>query len=110
MLFLILLFKQKTAYEMRISDWSSDVCSSDLVVLDQKLVEKHAKKMGIGDVKVTMHRFSGGSAMNQALLSDSIDLAAGGVAPLLKLWDKTVGTKNEEVGSGSGRARVIRSM
>src|SRR3546814_979738 len=27
----ILFFKQKTAYEMRISDWSSDVCSSDLV-------------------------------------------------------------------------------
>src|SRR3546814_6325361 len=26
-------FKQKTAYEMRISDWSSDVCSSDLMVL-----------------------------------------------------------------------------
>src|SRR3546814_8849785 len=26
----ILVFKQKTAYEMRISDWSSDVCSSDL--------------------------------------------------------------------------------
>src|SRR3546814_6646905 len=28
-------FKQKTAYEMRISDWSSDVCSSDLTVLSQ---------------------------------------------------------------------------
>src|SRR3546814_2203254 len=28
---LLCLFKQKTAYEMRISDWSSDVCSSDLV-------------------------------------------------------------------------------
>src|SRR3546814_8143806 len=27
-------FKQKTAYEMRISDWSSDVCSSDLLALD----------------------------------------------------------------------------
>src|SRR3546814_4498741 len=27
-------FKQKTAYEMRISDWSSDVCSSDLHVAD----------------------------------------------------------------------------
>src|SRR3546814_5849270 len=25
-------FKQKTAYEMRISDWSSDVCSSDLLI------------------------------------------------------------------------------
>src|SRR3546814_5767502 len=30
-LFLVFFFKQKTAYEMRISDWSSDVCSSDLV-------------------------------------------------------------------------------
>src|SRR3546814_6418673 len=27
---IVLFFKQKTAYEMRISDWSSDVCSSDL--------------------------------------------------------------------------------
>src|SRR3546814_5452836 len=30
MFFFIFFFKQKTAYEMRISDWSSDVCSSDL--------------------------------------------------------------------------------
>src|SRR3546814_16967501 len=29
--FVVFFFKQKTAYEMRISDWSSDVCSSDLV-------------------------------------------------------------------------------
>src|SRR3546814_18317331 len=29
--FLFFFFKQKTAYEMRISDWISDVCSSDLV-------------------------------------------------------------------------------
>src|SRR3546814_2706795 len=32
------LFKQKTAYEMRISDWSSDVCSSDLVSLGLGMV------------------------------------------------------------------------
>src|SRR3546814_16205960 len=31
-------FKQKTAYEMRISDWSSDVCSSDLIVPASRLV------------------------------------------------------------------------
>src|SRR3546814_10269591 len=31
--FCFFFFKQKTAYEMRISDWSSDVCSSDLLVL-----------------------------------------------------------------------------
>src|SRR3546814_4566805 len=32
-------FKQKTAYEMRISDWSSDVCSSDLRDLQVRLAE-----------------------------------------------------------------------
>src|SRR3546814_1391726 len=31
MFFCFFFFKQKTAYEMRISDWSSDVCSSDLL-------------------------------------------------------------------------------
>src|SRR3546814_10103225 len=30
LIFCLFFFKQKTAYEMRISDWSSDVCSSDL--------------------------------------------------------------------------------
>src|SRR3546814_5883628 len=30
----VFFFKQKTAYEMRISDWSSDVCSSDLAAAD----------------------------------------------------------------------------
>src|SRR3546814_8656675 len=32
------LFKQKTAYEMRISDWSSDVCSSDLAMYSHNMV------------------------------------------------------------------------
>src|SRR3546814_2574424 len=33
-LFCFFFFKQKTAYEMRISDWSSDVCSSDLIAVE----------------------------------------------------------------------------
>src|SRR3546814_7172387 len=32
MFVVVFFFKQKTAYEMRISDWSSDVCSSDLTL------------------------------------------------------------------------------
>src|SRR3546814_14982145 len=36
----MLLFKQKTAYEVRISDWSSDVCSSDLRVRQARLTRK----------------------------------------------------------------------
>src|SRR3546814_1523776 len=35
---IIFFFKQKTAYEMRISDWSSDVCSSDLIKVQVRLV------------------------------------------------------------------------
>src|SRR3546814_4001336 len=35
-------FKQKTAYEMRISDWSSDVCSSDLLLAYRELVNPGA--------------------------------------------------------------------
>src|SRR3546814_19222753 len=34
---------QETAYEVRISDWSSDVCSSDLVLVDER------RRCGIGD-------------------------------------------------------------
>ena len=64
------------------------------VVVDKKLVETCAKDAGLGDVKVTMHRFSGGAAVNQALLSGNVDFAAGGIGPLLKLWNKTKGRLN----------------
>src|SRR3546814_1063629 len=40
MVLLFFFFKQKTAYEMRISDWSSDVCSSDLAVLIERRREE----------------------------------------------------------------------
>src|SRR3546814_16723245 len=43
---LFFCFKQKTAYEMRISDWSSDVCSSDLPLLSiaiEKTADHHVR-------------------------------------------------------------------
>src|SRR3546814_8935247 len=40
-------FKQKTAYEMRISDWSSDVCSSDLPNAQAELIRDCLQKAGI---------------------------------------------------------------
>lgn len=64
------------------------------VVVDKKMVQACAKDAGLGDIKVTMHRFSGGAAVNQALLSKNVDFAAGGIGPLLKLWDKTKGRLN----------------
>src|SRR3546814_13729473 len=46
-------FKQKTAYEMRISDWSSDVCSSDLFATAWR-VSDHSKPIGIDGRTVTL--------------------------------------------------------
>src|SRR3546814_4745024 len=43
-MFVILFFKQKTAYEMRISDWSSDVCSSDLCGSQQNRLSRRTKR------------------------------------------------------------------
>src|SRR3546814_7343365 len=42
-LYLFFFFKQKTAYEMRISDWSSDVCSSDLLAIRKELLTKPSR-------------------------------------------------------------------
>src|SRR3546814_7928764 len=46
--FFFFFFKQKTAYEMRISDWSSDVCSSDLVKEAKASGEPFVRRAGIG--------------------------------------------------------------
>src|SRR3546814_8180458 len=40
-----LFFKQKTAYEMRISDWSSDVCSSDLTPAEDRVIQALLERM-----------------------------------------------------------------
>src|SRR3546814_20920079 len=40
-------FKQKTAYEMRISDWSSDVCSSDLALGRRFVIAQHPRLAAI---------------------------------------------------------------
>src|SRR3546814_1531307 len=45
------LFKQKTAYEMRISDWSSDVCSSDLCPNQRRNIMSTTEKDGIAGPK-----------------------------------------------------------
>src|SRR3546814_4468973 len=50
-LFMVFFFKQKTAYELRISDWSSDVCSSDL-----KLAKRRPSAVFVDDLP--MHHAS----------------------------------------------------
>jgi NitT/TauT family transport system substrate-binding protein len=60
-----------------------------------KLIEKHARLLGIPEVKVSWLTFNGPAAVNEALLSETIDIASGGVPGLLLLWSKTKGTPQE---------------
>src|SRR3546814_4210096 len=55
-------FKQKTAYEMRISDWSSDVCSSDLTRVHH--AEQDAARFRVQPVE---------GALGEQLVSDPLD-------------------------------------
>src|SRR3984885_9679175 len=59
------------------------------VTEDQKLIEKHAKAAGLGDIKVTYLPLGNPSTINDAILSGSADVAGTGVPPFLLLWDKT---------------------
>lgn len=63
------------------------------VAQDQQLIEKHGKAEGL-DIDVKFVRLSGGAAINDALLSGSIDVAGAGVGPLFTIWDRTKGRQN----------------
>jgi NitT/TauT family transport system substrate-binding protein len=64
------------------------------VMEHHQLVEKHAKANGIPEVKVVWATFNSPAAMNDALLSGSIDIVSGGVPGLLTIWARTQGTAN----------------
>jgi len=61
-----------------------------MIMEDQKLIEKHAKAAGV-DVQVGWAKFAGGNVMNDALLSNSLQFASGGVGPLVTIWARTRG-------------------
>src|SRR3546814_4175889 len=79
-------FKQKTAYEMRISDWSSDVCSSDLVAKKVEAVagalSERAQQTGRDAVTV-----AGATAQTLAGLQDLGDRGHALAATMTKIVD-----------------------
>src|SRR3546814_3522753 len=90
-------FKQKTAYEMRISDWSSDVCSSDLqrgFRLDQEWVDQELAEVdGI---------VAAASAELAALFTDTEEMTAADVS-----WAPT-SNRSEERRVGKECVRTCR--
>src|SRR3546814_9548329 len=117
---LFFFFKQKTAYEMRISDWSSDVCSSDLdlarqllerylaeseIVLDQ--IEVRARELDDDP----LHAFLIFLKLYSEMVRDMIAQHPGCIVSTLtyqdRLFDETVVRLNRE-GMLAWRARFLR--
>lgn len=70
------------------------------VMQEHKLIEKHAARANLGSLKVNWVKISGGTMMNDGLLSGSLQVASGGVTPLIVVWAKTLNTPLEVRGLG----------
>src|SRR3546814_1583405 len=92
-------FKQKTAYEMRISDWSSDVCSSDLAPVPDDRVEGHA---GMEPVLVDVRQEVAANA--SATTSKPSSSSASGIDS----GGRKRNTLPQEIGRASCRERVCQ--
>ena len=68
-----------------------------MVMRDQQLLEKHAKKMGLGDVKTSWLTLDGGNVINDAMLSGNLDIAGTGAPGFITLWSKAQGIPRSEV-------------
>ena len=63
-----------------------------IVAKQQKLIEAAATEAGLPAPEIEWIQVSGGAAMNEALLSGSLDVAAAGAPPAITLWAKTRGS------------------
>src|SRR3546814_20184584 len=78
LVFTFFFCKQKTAYEMRISDWSADVCSSDLhriVFRERHDRRNRPERLLVHDARIERHVGEHGRLEEEALVADA--LAAG---------------------------------
>src|SRR3546814_3919546 len=102
------LFKQKTAYEMRISDWSSDVCSSDLPVWNPDLVSTAGDTKAIAE-KAAISRAN----QNQALRSRARSLEPSwapqvNMNAIIENASSTIAT-NPKIGSADRKSTRLNS-
>src|SRR3546814_11043121 len=120
--FRIVFFKQQTAYEMRISDWSSDVCSSDLCIgaepQESDRRSRHVRRSGqnLGNRDRVEDQIGAEDTEHEAQIADAIDderLDRGGIGARLLApeTDQQIARQPhafpaEEIGRASWRERV----
>jgi len=62
-----------------------------MIMEHEKLVEKHAKALGLGDLKINWQTFGGSSLTETALLAGQVQFVSSGPGWMLTMWDKTKG-------------------
>jgi NitT/TauT family transport system substrate-binding protein len=60
-----------------------------MVMEHEKLVEKHARAHGLGEVTVSWNTYADGAVANDGMISGNLDFVAGGLGSFVILWDRT---------------------
>jgi len=63
-----------------------------MVMEHDRLIERHARARGLGEIAVSWSTFTDGTVANDAMISGNLDYAAGGLGSFVTLWDRTRGT------------------
>lgn len=71
-----------------------------MVMQELRLIEKHAKAAGLGDVTVEWATFRSSDVMNDALISGSVDFVSLGIPGLITIWSKTKGNIDVKAAAG----------
>ena len=81
-----------------------------LVMEHEKLVEKHAKTRGLGELKVNWKTFGGSGFMQSAMISGQLEFGSSGVPWFLLLWDKTNGEVKSLKDFGEGNKIALPAI
>src|SRR3546814_10069476 len=103
--FVFFFFKQKTAYEMRISDWSSDVCSSDLHVGSRRRGDHLARRSRRADLHALGPRVQGPGRHLAAPKTPQASETANGRDARAITPEGTCHVTNTQIGRASWRER-----
>jgi NitT/TauT family transport system substrate-binding protein len=82
---------QAEVSELRIGRQTGIIYLPFMVMEHDKLLEKHTRAAGLGDVHVSWSVLSSGPQMNEALLSGNLQFAGAGATPFIALWAETQG-------------------
>src|SRR5215831_15305471 len=85
--------------ELRVAKQFGSAYMQFFIMQDQKMIEKHAKAAGLGDVSVDWATFRSSDVMNDALISGSVDFVCLGIPGIITIWSKTRGTPSEVKGA-----------